>query len=310
MNVFLIGGGWSDELAPEIYGGFIEAAAAASVGGTTPRPARPHGHRRGVARPTTSATSTSSVSSAATTSRSCGCPRAHRSTQRWSSASARSTASSSAEGRRRSTTRRSSRHTAASGLAWRGDGLRGLLGGGRHRGQPRRHRRLAHRRHAGVPRGQQRGARRGDGRGGHRARAGGRRRPRRPVGQPLAARRRRRGGAGAPRRRHRRGHDPRPGRPHHRRRPRLERDARGDRRGAASRRRAALHRLAPMRAITIPEPGGPDALVLDEVPGPRACCRTRCSSTSPPPGSTGPTSCSAWGTTRPRPGRRSIPGSR
>ena len=32
MNVFLIGGGWSDELAPEIYGGFIEAAAAASPG--------------------------------------------------------------------------------------------------------------------------------------------------------------------------------------------------------------------------------------------------------------------------------------
>lgn len=31
MNVFLIGGGWSDELAPDIYGGFIEAAAAASV---------------------------------------------------------------------------------------------------------------------------------------------------------------------------------------------------------------------------------------------------------------------------------------
>ena len=35
MNVFLIGGGWSDELAPEIYGGFIEAAAAASP---APRP--------------------------------------------------------------------------------------------------------------------------------------------------------------------------------------------------------------------------------------------------------------------------------
>ena len=35
MNVFLIGGGWSDELAPEIYGGFIEAAAAVSP---APRP--------------------------------------------------------------------------------------------------------------------------------------------------------------------------------------------------------------------------------------------------------------------------------
>ena len=35
MNVFLIGGGWSDELAPEIYGGFIDAAAAAS---SAPRP--------------------------------------------------------------------------------------------------------------------------------------------------------------------------------------------------------------------------------------------------------------------------------
>jgi cyanophycinase len=33
MNVFLIGGGWSDELAPEIYGGFIEAAAAGSASG-------------------------------------------------------------------------------------------------------------------------------------------------------------------------------------------------------------------------------------------------------------------------------------
>jgi cyanophycinase len=35
MTVFLIGGGWSDELAPQIYGGFIGAAAAASA---APRP--------------------------------------------------------------------------------------------------------------------------------------------------------------------------------------------------------------------------------------------------------------------------------
>ena len=40
MNVFLIGGGWSDELAPELYGGFIAAAAATAAvraaGGTAP----------------------------------------------------------------------------------------------------------------------------------------------------------------------------------------------------------------------------------------------------------------------------------
>ncbi|GAA2148925.1 peptidase S51-like protein [Humibacillus xanthopallidus] len=36
MNVFLIGGGWSDELAPEIYGGFITAAAAAAAVGAAP----------------------------------------------------------------------------------------------------------------------------------------------------------------------------------------------------------------------------------------------------------------------------------
>jgi cyanophycinase len=35
MNVFLIGGGWSDELAPEIYGGFIGAATASTP---APRP--------------------------------------------------------------------------------------------------------------------------------------------------------------------------------------------------------------------------------------------------------------------------------
>ena len=38
MNVFLIGGGWSDELAPSIYGGFIAAASDASTPTPTARP--------------------------------------------------------------------------------------------------------------------------------------------------------------------------------------------------------------------------------------------------------------------------------
>jgi cyanophycinase len=36
MNVFLIGGGWSDELAPSIYGGFIAAAARAARAASAP----------------------------------------------------------------------------------------------------------------------------------------------------------------------------------------------------------------------------------------------------------------------------------
>ncbi|TQM57495.1 Type 1 glutamine amidotransferase-like domain-containing protein [Humibacillus xanthopallidus] len=38
MTVFLIGGGWSDELAPEIYGGFIAAAAATAAAPPTAAP--------------------------------------------------------------------------------------------------------------------------------------------------------------------------------------------------------------------------------------------------------------------------------
>lgn len=35
MDIFLVGGGWDDALAPQVYGGFVEAAARAA--GSTPR---------------------------------------------------------------------------------------------------------------------------------------------------------------------------------------------------------------------------------------------------------------------------------
>ena len=68
-----------------------------------------------------------------------------------------------------------------------------------------------------------------------------------------------------------------------------------------------VNRLGPMRAITIPEPGDADALVLDEVPDPEVTAGDVLIDVAAA-GSTAPTSCSGSATTRRRPGASELPG--
>ena len=62
-----------------------------------------------------------------------------------------------------------------------------------------------------------------------------------------------------------------------------------------------------MRAIEIAAPGGPEQLRWSRGRC-RSPARAKCWSRSPPPGSTGPTSCSAWAFTRRRPAPATFPG--
>ena len=230
MDVHLIGGGWDDDLAPTLYGPFVEAAARRADGtprillvvmGTDPESLEYHekyvdtlglvgGHDLVVERV-----------AEGTPMEPAGPRRGRRPLRRRRPDAG---VPRVARGRLPPDPRARVRRYAVCRLL-RGCGDRGL---------PRGHRRLAPRRAARLPRGQQRGPRRRRRGQRHRPRAGSRRRARRPVGQRLTPRRRGRRGAGPERCRDRRGDAPAVGRCDGGRRARVARHA-GHARGPAGR---------------------------------------------------------------------------